>query len=228
MDAPAARISLTRTQRTSQIGAELLSLCQTVTADGSLNDEEVSSLREWLTAHAASDLPAIRFLAPIVERILADGVVNTEERRELYLAVEKVLPPDARGLARAARMASEWTGRQDQEGPHRQHTPNSRSCCRSFQARREGRAIDSRCGAACEAFRPRDSPVGARGYRCSSHGATGMLLGIGKSGLLTKPTFSLWALRASAYEGGEPALSTLSCRSMWSGSRPESRQPPDV
>jgi hypothetical protein len=107
-------------------------------------------------------------------------------------------------------------------------TPNSRSCCRSFQARREGRAIDSRCGAACEAFRPRDSPVGARGYRCSSHGATGMLLGIGKSGLLTKPTFSLWALRASAYEGGEPALSTLSCRSMWSGSRPESRQPPDV
>lgn len=113
MDAPAARISLTRTQRTSQIGAELLSLCQTVTADGSLNDEEVSSLREWLTAHAASDLPAIRFLAPIVERILADGVVNTAERRELYLAVEKVLPPDARGLARAARMASEWTERQE-------------------------------------------------------------------------------------------------------------------
>jgi hypothetical protein len=160
MAAPAARISLTRTQRTSQIGAELLSLCQTVTADGSLNDEEVSSLREWLTAHAASDLPAIRFLAPIVERILADGVVNTAERRELYLAVEKVLPPDARGLARAARMASEWTGRQDQEGPHRQHTHTFRSCCRTFQARREGRAIDSRCGAACEAFRPRDSPVG--------------------------------------------------------------------
>jgi hypothetical protein len=96
MHTPAARISLTRAQRASQIGAELLSLCQTVTADGSLNDEEVSSLREWLTAHVASDLPPIRFLAPIVERILADGVVNTEERRELYLAIEKVLPRDAR------------------------------------------------------------------------------------------------------------------------------------
>lgn len=113
MDAPAARISLTKTQRASQIGAELLSLCQTVTADGSLNDEEVTSLREWLTAHAASDLPAIRFLAPVVEHILADSVVSAHERRELYLAIEKVLPPDARGLARAARIASEWTERQE-------------------------------------------------------------------------------------------------------------------
>ena len=44
-EVPSRRISLTKTQRHSAEEAELLSLCQVVTTDGSLSDEEVSSLR---------------------------------------------------------------------------------------------------------------------------------------------------------------------------------------
>jgi HIRAN domain len=101
------RLSLTKTQRESDIGAELLSLCQVVTADGSLSDDEVSSLREWLQEHKAEALPAISHLIPVVERIVADGRVTSDESRELFIAVETVLPPDVRGIARNARRTVE-------------------------------------------------------------------------------------------------------------------------
>ncbi len=101
------RVSLTKTQRESEIGAELLSLCQAVTADGSLSDEEVSSLREWLGQHKNAELPAISHLIPVVERIVADGRVTPEERRELFVTVVTVLPADVRDIAKSARRTVE-------------------------------------------------------------------------------------------------------------------------
>ena len=101
------RISLTKTQRESGAGAELLSLCQVVTTDGSLSDEEVSSLRSWLQEHKNDDLPAISHLTKVVETIVADGRVTPEERRELYIALEAVLPPDVRETAKRARRSVE-------------------------------------------------------------------------------------------------------------------------
>lgn len=101
------RVSITKLQRESAAGAELLSLCQTITADGSFSDDEVSLLREWLDAHRNSDLPAIAHLCPIVERITADGQITPEERREIALAVEAVLPPDVRDVAKNARRTAE-------------------------------------------------------------------------------------------------------------------------
>lgn len=105
--APTRRVSLTKTQLESEIGAELLSLCQAVTADGSLSKEEVSSLREWLQEHKGEDLPAISHLIPVVERIVADGQVTPDERRELFITVETVLPADVRDIAKNARRTVE-------------------------------------------------------------------------------------------------------------------------
>ncbi|TAK42931.1 MAG: hypothetical protein EPO27_15930 [Betaproteobacteria bacterium] len=106
-EAPNRRISLTKTQRQSAAGAELISLCQVVTTDGSLTDEEVSSLQGWLQEHKNEDLPAIAHLTKVVETIVADGRVTAEERRELYIALETALPPDVRAIARRTRRSVE-------------------------------------------------------------------------------------------------------------------------
>ena len=101
------RLSLTKSQRETSAGAELLSLCQTATSDGSLADEEVAELKGWLQANRSTDLPAVQFLTPIVERILADGQVTTEERRDLFIAIERILPTDVREMSRSARQEKE-------------------------------------------------------------------------------------------------------------------------
>lgn len=103
----ARRLSLTKNQRLSVAGAELLALCQSVTEDGSLSEEEIAALREWLAENHSADLPAIPFLRDTVEKILADGKVTKEERKSLYLAVETVLPPDLRSEAKVRRRAIE-------------------------------------------------------------------------------------------------------------------------
>jgi hypothetical protein len=99
------RLSLTKAQLQAGIGAELLALCQSITEDGKLSDEEIGALREWLDTNRSSDLPSIEFLAETVERILEDGIVTEEEREELYQAIEKVLPPEARQVASGNRKA---------------------------------------------------------------------------------------------------------------------------
>lgn len=85
----------------------MLVLCQAVTADGTLTAEEINELRQWLAANRSSDLPAIGFLVSTLDRILADGKVTAEERKELYAAIETVLPPEARRSAVAQRKAVE-------------------------------------------------------------------------------------------------------------------------
>lgn len=108
-ESPKRRVSLTRLQRESEVGAELLSLCQTITSDGSLGDEEIHALKGWLVEHRGEDLPAVVYLVPLVERIIADGKVTSDERRELHVTIEAVLPPDIRGLSRAVRREREKT-----------------------------------------------------------------------------------------------------------------------
>lgn len=97
------RISLTKAQITSSVGAELLVLCQSITEDGSLSKVEILALRKWLKTNRSSDLPAINFLATTIERIIADGIVTKEESSELYKAIETILPPEARREAKDQR-----------------------------------------------------------------------------------------------------------------------------
>jgi hypothetical protein len=97
------RVSLTKTQRQTEIGVELISLCQSFTEDGSLSGEEIHGLLAWLEANQSSDLPAIGFLSETVQKVLEDGKVTKEERQAVYKALETVLPPEIRKEAVARR-----------------------------------------------------------------------------------------------------------------------------
>lgn len=97
------RVSLTKTQLRSALGAELLSLCQSATADGRIAPEEAEGLRAWLAEADAAELPAASYLREVVERILADGQITADEYKELHKAVEAVLPAELRKQATAAR-----------------------------------------------------------------------------------------------------------------------------
>lgn len=103
------RISITKLQRQTAAGAELIALCQTITEDGSLADDEVAALRQWLDDYRAVDLPARDFLIPTVDQIVADGKVTADERYGLYRVIETVLPPDIRSVVRDRRQAFERT-----------------------------------------------------------------------------------------------------------------------
>ncbi len=101
------RVSLTAAQIREGLGAELFSICEDITADGKLSKDEVVTLGQWLRVNRAADLPGIAHIATIFDRIIADGRISREEASELLEAMEKVLPPDARKGARAARKAVE-------------------------------------------------------------------------------------------------------------------------
>jgi len=91
-----SRISLTKSQLQTEAGAELLALCQAITEDGSLSEQEIGAMKRWLDDNRSADLPSVAFLTATVERIIADGKVTKEERNELYKAVESALPVEAR------------------------------------------------------------------------------------------------------------------------------------
>jgi hypothetical protein len=97
------QFALTRPQLATDLGAELLSLCQSVTADGRLAPEEIAGLRQWLDDAAAAEMQAARFLRGVIEHVLADGRITADEYEEVYRAVEAVLPFEARQQAHAAR-----------------------------------------------------------------------------------------------------------------------------
>jgi len=101
------QFALTRPQLATELGAELLSLCQSVTADGRLAPEEIAGLRQWLGDAEAAELQAARFLRGVIERVLADGRITADEYKEVYRAVEAVLPFEARQQAHAAREQAE-------------------------------------------------------------------------------------------------------------------------
>ena len=72
------QFALTRPQLATELGAELLSLCQTVTADGRLAPEEIAGLRQWLGDAAAAEMQSARFLRGVIEHVLADGRITPE------------------------------------------------------------------------------------------------------------------------------------------------------
>lgn len=93
---PKKRVSLRKKDSLEGAAADLLALCESVTADGVLSDLEIDHLREWLGRNASSDLPAVKFLRDIVEIVLQDKQITGEERKQIYKAIETVLPPDIR------------------------------------------------------------------------------------------------------------------------------------
>ncbi|MDO8540338.1 MAG: hypothetical protein Q7S40_07835 [Opitutaceae bacterium] len=104
---PRRRLSLTKSQLQQETGASLLSLLSKIAGDGRLGNGEVRELRQWLDENRGSDIPAIGFLVEIADRVLADRKVTGDERIELQLGIEKVLPVTERGIAREARETAE-------------------------------------------------------------------------------------------------------------------------
>lgn len=100
---PRRRLSLTKRQRQTDAGAELLALCETVSADGSLEDAEIAALRDWTVRHESADLPAKAYLHHVIGAILVDGRITAVERDQLYDALEAVLPPEVRAVIQGRR-----------------------------------------------------------------------------------------------------------------------------
>jgi hypothetical protein len=109
--APEKRLSITKKQLQSDSAVELVALCQTVTADGTLSEVEVGELQRWLNDHRGADFPAIAFLTSTVEKITSDRRITVEERKALHEALEAVLPPEIRRSAKGKRLEVERLAR---------------------------------------------------------------------------------------------------------------------
>lgn len=100
-------LRLTAADAQAGVGAELLVLCHSMTANGRLSKEEILELTRWLRTNRDAGLPSITFLAETVSRIIADRHITREEYQELYAAIERILPKEAKRRATANRRAVE-------------------------------------------------------------------------------------------------------------------------
>ena len=105
------RVTLTKKQLEEEAGAGLLQICQSIAHDGRLTDDEITDLREWLDINKESAVPGIEFLHDLVRRILKDKTVTAVERKELFRAIERVLPADVRDTVKRARREADATER---------------------------------------------------------------------------------------------------------------------
>jgi hypothetical protein len=105
------RLSLRRGDHAG-VAAELLTILQTITADGRITEEEAKQLSDWLADNtAAASLPGFHYLNGVLSHALADGLLTADERKEIFKAIEKVLPPDERRAAKERRGAVETAER---------------------------------------------------------------------------------------------------------------------
>jgi hypothetical protein len=100
-------LSLTHAELCTELGRELLALCQSVTADGRLSPDELGALKQWLRDAESASMPAAKHLRWVIAKVLADGKITPEEYREVHRAVEGALPFDAQREAMDARLAVE-------------------------------------------------------------------------------------------------------------------------
>jgi hypothetical protein len=100
-------LSLSHAELCTQLGADLLSLCQSVTADGRLTPDELDGLRQWLREAESAQMPAAKHLRDVIRKVLADGKITPDEFKDVQRAVEAVLPFDDRRQAMSARLEVE-------------------------------------------------------------------------------------------------------------------------
>jgi anti-sigma factor RsiW len=99
--------SLSRAEQSSALGAALVRLCRSATEDGRFSPEELAALRQWLADADSASMSAARYLRSIVEKVLADGRITPAEYKDVYLAVESILPIDERLQATTARQEAD-------------------------------------------------------------------------------------------------------------------------
>jgi hypothetical protein len=92
-------VTLSKADRGTPAGRELIALLTELSADGQVTREEMERLRAWLEVDRGVDFPACPFLYEVVDTISEDGEITEEELDRLALAIERVLPPDVRAAA---------------------------------------------------------------------------------------------------------------------------------
>lgn len=96
------RVTLTKAQAASAIGAELFEILEECLNDGKLDDGEIARLQEWSAKATESvDFPGIRLMQETVSEALEDGIITTQERQEIMAVVLRVLPKAERETVKA-------------------------------------------------------------------------------------------------------------------------------
>jgi predicted ATPase len=89
------RVTLTKKNIESDIGAELLQLLEEITADGELSDEEITKLKKWLdNIPSDANMYTISFLKEMIIDALKDGFIDQEERNQIHYGILRTLPKE--------------------------------------------------------------------------------------------------------------------------------------
>ena len=97
------RVTLTKKQIATDAGTQLLSLLVDIGQDGELTAEEIYRLRGWLENNRTVEFPGIQHLRAVVDEALRDEQLSDDERLDLLLELERVLPIHDRSAVTAAR-----------------------------------------------------------------------------------------------------------------------------
>jgi HIRAN domain-containing protein len=128
------QVTLSKPERETPVGRELISLLTELSADGNVSREEMERLRAWLEVDRGIEFPALPFLHETIEQISADGEVTEDELDRLALAIERVLPKEIRLAAAATRKQARETRRTAERERKRQATITARAEKRAAQA----------------------------------------------------------------------------------------------
>ena len=73
---------------------ELIGIARGLIADGHLHDLEIDFLHRWLVANSAvTPSPMLSILLDRIEAILSDGIIDPEERAEVFEALQSLTGP---------------------------------------------------------------------------------------------------------------------------------------
>lgn len=91
------RVSLSAKHLSGTDGQTLCAFLVKLTDDGVITEDEVFALSSLLQSlPSQKEVPGIVFLSEVLGGILADGLIDEAERRELHHAILRVLPPALR------------------------------------------------------------------------------------------------------------------------------------
>jgi hypothetical protein len=114
LDGTSHRVTLSKAQRATPAGAELIGLLTELSDDGMITREEMASLRAWLETDRSVQFAACPFLYEVIDTIAADGEITEDELDTLALAIERVLPPEVRKASAEKRKQLRATRREAQ------------------------------------------------------------------------------------------------------------------
>ncbi len=106
------RVTLTKVQRATSAGVELVALLTDLSDDGIVTREEMARLRAWLEVDRDADFAACHFLYQVIDTIAGDGEITENELDTLAAAIDRVLPPEIRKHA-AEKRKQERTARRE-------------------------------------------------------------------------------------------------------------------